>query len=110
MTFTEVATMVREIGLPFSYYQFNDDTAVAPPFICFYYPEDFDLKADGTNYQKIESLIIELYTDNKDFDREASVEKVLKENGLTWTRLETYIETEKLYMVTFNTSIIIEED
>lgn len=110
MTFKEVATMVREIGLPFSYYQFNDNTAVEPPFVVFYYPEDFDLKADGTNYQKIESLIIELYTDNKDFENEAAVESVLKEHGLAWSRVETYIDSEKMYLVTFNTSILIEED
>lgn len=110
MTFQEVATMVRSIGLPFSYYQFNDDTAVDPPFIVFYYPENIDLKADGTNYQKIESLIIELYTDNKDFEQEAAVESVLKANGLTWSRVETYIDSEKMYLVTFNTSILIEED
>ena len=110
MTFQEVATMVGEIGLPFSYYEFNDDTAVDPPFICFYYPEDFDLKADGSNYQKIESLIIELYTDNKDFENEAAVESVLRAHGLSWSRVETYIDSEKLYMVTFNTSIIIEEE
>ena len=110
MTFQEVAQMVSSIGLPFAYYQFDEDTAEPPPFIVFYYPEDFDLKADGTNYKKIESLIIELYTDNKDFAQEAAVEAVLKAHELVWSRVETYIESEKLYMVTFNTSILIEED
>jgi hypothetical protein len=110
MTLQEAASMVREIGLPFSYYQFDENTAVAPPFICFYYPEDFDLKADGINYKKITSLVIELYTDSKDFASEAAVENVLRSHGLAWSRVETYIDSEKLYMVTFNTSIMIEED
>lgn len=110
MTLREAATMVGEIGLPFSYYQFNEDTAVAPPFICFYYPEDFDLLADGMNYKKITGLTIELYTDNKDFVNEAKVEEVLQSHGLVWSRLETYIDTEKLYMVTYQTSIHIEEE
>lgn len=61
MTLKQVAQMVRSIGLPFAYYQFDDDTAVAPPFVVFYYPEDFDLHADGTNYKTIQSLVIELY-------------------------------------------------
>lgn len=68
------------------------------------------MKADGTNFQKIESLTIELYTDNKDFEQEATVESVLKSHDLSWSRVETYIESEKLYMVTYNTSILIEED
>lgn len=110
MTFKEVAQMVGSIGLPFAYYQFSDDTAEPTPFIVFYYPENIDMKADGENYQKIESLIIELYTDNKDFEQEAAVESVLKANGLTWSRVETYIDSEKMYLVTFNTSILIEED
>ena len=110
MTLKQVAQMVRSIGVPFSYYQFNEDTAVAPPFICFYYPEDFDLYADGENFQHIKSLIIELYTDNKDFRLEANVETALRSNGITWTRLESYIESEKLFMVTYQTSILIEEE
>ena len=110
MTLQEVAQMVSSIGLPFAYYQFDDDTAVPPPFVVFYYPEDFDLKADGTNYKKIESLIIELYTDNKDFAQEAAVEAVLKAHELVWSRVETYIDSEKMYMVTYQTSILIEED
>ena len=110
MTLQEVAQMVSSIGLPFAYYQFDDDTAVPPPFVVFYYPEDFDLHADGINYKKIDSLIIELYTDNKDFAQEAAVEAVLKAHGLTWSRVETYIDSEKMYMETYQTSILIEED
>ena len=67
MTYKEVSTMVKSIGLPYAYYQFPEGTAEAPPFICFYWSEDNDLKADNINYQKIERLNIELYTDNKDF-------------------------------------------
>jgi len=107
MTYKEIATMVGSIGVPFSYYQFSEDTAEAPPFVCFYFPGDSDLKADDSNYATIRPLTIELYTDNKDFTLEATVEGVLASNGLPYSRDETYIESEKLYMTTFQTEVVI---
>ena len=67
MTIKEVATMVASIGVPYAYYQFPEGTEQATPFVCFFYSRNNDMKADDANYQKIEHLVIELYTDNKDF-------------------------------------------
>lgn len=116
MTFKEVSNMVGSIGLPFAYYEFPEvnesgDTAViAPPFVCFYFPEDRDFKADSKNYQKIEHLVIELYSDNKDFTLEASVESVLANNGLVWARSEGKIDSERMYMVTYEMDVVITEE
>ena len=107
MTYQEIAEMIASINLPYAYDHFTEDTAKAPPFICFYYDGDDDFKADNTNYQKIRPLTIELYSDNKDFVSEALVEATLNANGLVYTRSETYISTEKMYMVTFQTEVII---
>ena len=107
MTYTEIAQMVASIGVPYAYYQFTEDTAKPPPFVCFYYPGDDDLKADNSNYAKIRPLTIELYTDNKDFDLEATVEGVLAANGLPFSRDETYIDTEKMHLVTYQTEVVI---
>ena len=106
MTTQEVASMVAEIGLPYAYYQFNE-TAQEPPFVCFFYSRDNDFKADNANYQKIEHLIIELYTDNKDFELESTVETVLSFHGLVWTRSETQLDSERMYEVIFETEVII---
>lgn len=107
MTTQEVAGMVESIGLPFSYYQFNEDTAQEPPFICFFFPENNDFVADNTNYVKVCRLTIELYTDSKDFDIEAQVEAVLSQNGLVYTREETALDSEKMYEVIYTTEVII---
>lgn len=106
MTTQEVASMVAEIGLPYAYYQFNE-TAQEPPFVCFFYSRDNDFKADNANYQKIEHLIIELYTDNKDFELESTVESVLSSYGLVWTRSETQLDSERMYEVIYETEVII---
>ena len=110
MTFTEVADMIESIGLPFSYYQFNDDTAVAPPFICFFYGGSSDLYADDSNYQKIERLYIELYADQKNFALEESVETVLNAHSMVWGRNEEWIESERLYEVVYTMDVVITEE
>lgn len=109
MTFKQVAKMIKDIGLPFSYYQFNNDTAVAPPFICYFYTGDNDLLADNSNYQKIENLVVELYTDEKDFANEALIETALNDAGLVYSREESYLDSEKLYMVIYSCGVVILE-
>lgn len=110
MTYKEVYNMISGIGYPNAYQFFDEGNASDPPFICFYFESSNDFKADNTNYQAVRPLTIELYTDNKDFAAEAAVEAVLKANNLVYSRMETYISTERLYMVTFLTQIIITEE
>lgn len=109
MTLQEVANVISSIGLPFAYHHFPENTGQQPPFICYYYPRSNDMIADDTNYQKINELVIELYTDNKDFALENTVESVLKAHDFVYSSEETYIESEKMYMVVFYMGVIITE-
>lgn len=110
MTTNEVAAMVAEIGVPYAYYQFPEGTGQETPFICFFYSFNNDVKADNSNYQKIEHLVIELYTDNKDFDLERRVESVLASHGMVYSRDEEWIESERMLEVVFETDVIITEE
>ena len=110
MTTQEVAAMVAEIGVPYAYYQFPEGTGQETPFICFFYSYNNDVKADNRNYQKIERLIIELYTDNKDFDLERRVESVLASHDMVWSREEEWIDSERMLEVVFEMDVIITED
>lgn len=107
MTYESINTMIESIGVEYAYYQFPEGTAVSPPFICFYYPERDDFYADNSNYAKIERLIIELYTKEKDFDIEAQIEVALTENEIPYVRYESYIDTEQLIMNTFESEVFI---
>lgn len=109
MTYQEVATMISGLNIPFAYYQFPENTEQACPFICFFFENSNDLAADNTNYQRIRTLSIELYTDNKDFALEESVEALLNSNGLVYTREETFLDSERMNMVTFTTDIVVTE-
>lgn len=107
MTFAEVYTMINSVGVPCAYYQFDENTGQQPPFICFFYNNSDDLAADNSNYVKIESLVIELYTDVKDFDLEAAVEGVLASHGLTWERQEEFIDSEMMHETIYTTEVLI---
>ena len=110
MTYQEVNTMLSEVGIPYAYNQFDNDTPQEPPFICFLYTDTSnDLFADNINYQKIRPLSIELYTDNKDFTLEAAVEQMLTSHELPFIRSETYLESERMFMVIYDTEIVITE-
>ena len=110
MTYQEVNTIIESIGVPSAYYQFTADTAQPPPFICFYFDGNVDLYADNRNYQKVAHLVIELYTDEKDFDLEERVETVLNDSDIAYNRMESYIDSERLYMVTYDTNLIITKE
>lgn len=110
MTYKQVNTVMASIGIDYAYDHFTDDTGHELPFLCFLYGSSNDLEADNINYQKIRSLDIELYTENKDFSLEETVESVLNANGFVYTREETFIESERMYEVIYHTSVAITEE
>ena len=109
MTYKEVNTMIAGIGLDYAYNHFTDDTEHRLPFICFYFSQADDFIADNTNYQPIRLLDLELYTENKDFALEETVEQTLNAHGLVYDKTETYLESELMYMVVFTTHVAITE-
>ena len=110
MTYEQIATMIGQIGLPYTYYHFPEKEAPAPPFIVFWYPSRTDDPADNVNAGKILDLSIELYTDNKDFTHEAAVENALTAAGLFYEKSETYIDSERMYEVLYETEVPLNEN
>lgn len=110
MTYKEINTMIASVGIDYAYDHFTDDTDHELPFICFLYSNSDDFAADNINYQRIRTLDIELYTENKDFELEETVETVLNNHGLVYARQESWIDSELMYMVRFSTEIVITEE
>lgn len=107
MTYKQIAKMIEDVGLPFAYREFEEGTATATPFICFFYPGTSDFYADDSNYQRIEQLVVELYTDEKDFALEAQLEAALTAKGLTFERTEDRLDSERMYMETYTMEVVI---
>ena len=102
--------MISAMGLDYAYDHFTDDTEHKLPFICFLFGISNDLAADNVNYQRIRTLDIELYTENKDFTLEETVESVLNSNGFVYSRDEDWIDSEQMYMVRFSTEVVITDE
>lgn len=107
MTYKEIATMISSMGFPFAYYQFPKNTGQAPPFVLFFYSKSDDVYADDSNYQRIVTLNVELYTSEKDFAKEEVVESVLAENGFSYYKEENYIDTEQMFQIAYEMEVII---
>ena len=107
MTYKQIASMVSSIGLPYAYYQFPEGTAQAPPFVVFFYADTDDVFADDTNYQRIATLNIELYTNEKDFATESTVEQILTNNNLTYYKEENYIDSEQMWQIAYEMEVLI---
>lgn len=107
MTTQDVATMVASIGLPYAYYEFPDNTALEPPFVCFLFTDNNDMKADNINYTDQRTLVIELYTAQKDFIFESLIRSVLNSYELPFSQASDYLAGEHLYITTFTTEVVI---
>lgn len=107
MTTEEVASMVAEIGLPYAYYEFQDDTAHKPPFCCFMFTDTADSFADNQNYTDIKTLVIELYTAAKSYELENRVRAVLLAHELPFRADFTKIDAENLYITTYTTEVLL---
>ena len=107
MTYKEVTDMIASAGLPYAYYEFPNDTPQTPPFIFFYFPDSDDFYADNQNYVGIRRLYVELYTNEKDFDLESTVEGVLTANGLTFRKSDDYIDSERMWQTLYEMEVIL---
>lgn len=107
MTIKEIYDNLTSTSLEVAYYQFPIDNAPELPFLVYYFPQSNDFMADAINYQKINSLNIELYTKEKEFDTEALVESALNSMGLTYKRTEAYLDDQRCYEVLFETEVLI---
>lgn len=110
MTYKEISTMIRNIGLPYTYNSFPNNIAPKPPYIVFNYPDRDDFGADDVNYVGIETLNLELYSANKDFDTEDTIETVLNQNGLFFDKSEVFIRNENLYQITYTSQFIVNKE
>ena len=105
MTKAEVVGMLEEMRLPFAYDHFAEGEAVNPPFLVYLYPRASNFAADGVAYYKKDRLQIEMYTDKKDINLEERVEAVLDRYGFFYSKTETWISSEKMYEVLYETEV-----
>ena len=109
MTYEEINQMISDMGFGYAYYQFPDGSAPSAPYILFYYPERRAYQADDVNFVKIAQLVIEFYSPEKNFEGEETIESILADNEIPYTAEENYIETEHMFVTSYNMEVIINE-
>ena len=109
MTREAIYAIIESIGLPFSYYEFPDDTPQEPPFVVWFFSINTDVMADNTNYVDKEVLNVELYTSFRDFEQEQAVEAVLTANGFTYAKEANFVDSERIWQISYESEVIIDE-
>lgn len=104
MTQAELFQALKSLGMPVAYGSFS--SPVSPPFITYQFAYSSDVKADNQNYVEISNFQIELYTAKKDLAAEKLVQDKLKELGLPYSKIETWLEEEKLFQVIYEIQLI----
>lgn len=106
-TVQAATTNTPAVILPYAYYAFDRNTAKAPPYIVYWSPGRSDMFADDSNYQGILDLNIELYTKTKRYDLEAIVEANMAAQKLAYSKTESVVESDGVFMITYQTEVII---
>lgn len=104
MTLKELHDVLKTTGFPVAYSHFEQ--RVKTPFICYNPESSNNLIADNKTYQKIDNVMIELYTNHKNVDAEGVLELQLDKNDLPFETDETYIDDENLFEKTYHIGVI----
>lgn len=104
MTQVELLQKLKETELPVRYSHFKEPQT--PPYMTYAFSYSDDFMADNFNYLEVSNFQIELYTDKKEPPTEKKVEDKLKEMGMSYMKLETYIESEELFQIIYEIQLI----
>lgn len=112
MKFVDIPRILKETGLPVTYYAWPEDDLQHPvpdlPYIVFYYPKMRIEPADDHVAAQIVQVNVELYTKNKDFNTEMILEEILDKYSLIYDKGETYLKDESMYEVLYIIEAVID--
>lgn len=103
MTLPQLKTLLETTALPVTYRAWPEKAAPPLPFLCYLCTGFDSLHADGLVYHLVTHVQVELYTRLKDPEAEAKVEAAL--SGFHWKKEETYIDTERCYMILYEIEV-----
>lgn len=110
MKISDIKDMLAETGVPATYLQWNEPEVPPLPYICWQLPSSENFAADNKVYQQVEQLVIELYTEARDFALEKIITDVLDSYELVWDRDSTWIDSEAMNETTFTADVLIEPE
>ena len=103
MTHDDLLTILNSTDLPVAYSHFSKSQSA--PFVVFLRTNSDNVYADDSIVNQFNNYRIELYTDKKEAKTEKLVEDALLENGINYTIDESYIESEKRFLIVYEIQI-----
>lgn len=91
--------ILKTTGFPVAFHSFPEKEAPPMPYIIYLTPYSNNFKADGKVYSSSPHIQVELYTQFKDMDAEAKVEKALED--VYYKKSETKLDSENCYEVIY---------
>ena len=99
MTYPELVTQLRTLGLPSTYHHWEVGKVPSLPYIIHFKLSRDSMGADNINYYLSQPVAIELYSEHHDFENEERIESLLTELGFYFTNDEAiFIESENMMM------------
>ena len=100
----EIAEILSGAPLPIVYQSWDENPETgqhAPdlPYIAYYFESSDNMFADDRVYVKIERLVMELYTQGKDFEAEERFEAFLDLAEIPWEKFENRLDRENMYRI-----------
>lgn len=95
-----IETMLEKVGVPFKYHHFTqrEMKEIPLPIMVWNVPGTDNFFADGQVYKKVKRLDIEIYTDEKDWELEEKLEKILDESGIAWEQTASeWLQSESMW-------------
>lgn len=93
--------ILQTLKIPIAYNHFAEGQSPRPPFLCYLTTDTDCISADGVVQIKKTNIRLELYTTRKDTKAEGRVENLLDTNEIYYEKQEAYIDSEKLYEVSY---------
>ena len=103
MTYQEISDILSPSDIPFSFHHW--ESPPDPPYGVYYDEGTSNLFADDLVYVSIRDLTLELYLSQRDEVLESRFETLLDEAELPWEKTITYVESLRLYQISYETEV-----
>ena len=105
-TLTDAVHAVKSTGTPVVAVRWPKGTTQATPYACWVLDSTRNAYGDDRVTVVIGRYDFELYTDQRDLDRERAIEAAFDAAGIAWSKSGGYIESEDLVETIYSTDLI----
>lgn len=102
MKLKEINSLLKTLELPVAYRVFQKPQKL--PYIIYFTDDEEHRGSDAENLINEKTVIIELYTKNKDIELEEKLDALFK--NYAFEKYESYIDSEKMFQIAYHIDFI----